>query len=89
MVSHYLLCYDIADPKRLQRVYRACCKVGIPFQYSVFCVTCDEQRIKDVLKTLEGLIDAAEDDVRVYRISTPDAIITLGESLMPDDILLL
>jgi len=86
---HYLLCYDIADPKRLQRVYRACCKVGVPFQYSVFYITGDEQLIASVIETLNSFIDDSEDDVRVYQISTPDAIISLGETLLPEDILLL
>ena len=36
MRSVYLVAYDIADPKRLQKVYRKMCGHGDPLQYSVF-----------------------------------------------------
>lgn len=32
----YLVCYDVRDPRRLQRVHRHLLAVGIPLQYSVF-----------------------------------------------------
>ena len=32
----YLIGYDIADPKRLQRIYRRMTKYAPPIQYSIF-----------------------------------------------------
>jgi CRISPR-associated endonuclease Cas2 len=36
MRTCYLVAYDIADPKRLQRVHRTMRGYGDPLQYSVF-----------------------------------------------------
>jgi len=32
----YLLCYDVADDKRLRRTHKKMCGFGTPMQYSVF-----------------------------------------------------
>ena len=32
----FLVCYDVADAKRLRRTYRKMCGLGDPVQYSVF-----------------------------------------------------
>jgi len=36
MRSVYLVCYDVADDKRLRHTYRKMCGFGDPVQYSVF-----------------------------------------------------
>ena len=36
MRSVYLVCYDVADDKRLRRTYKKMCGFGDPVQYSVF-----------------------------------------------------
>ena len=36
MRSVYLVCYDVADEKRLRRTHRKMCGFGDPVQYSVF-----------------------------------------------------
>lgn len=36
MRSVYLLCYDVADDKRLRRTHKKMCGFGDPVQYSVF-----------------------------------------------------
>jgi len=36
MRSVYLVCYDVADDKRLRQTYRKMCGFGDPVQYSVF-----------------------------------------------------
>ncbi len=36
MRSVYLLCYDVADPKRLRRTYKKMRGFGVPLQFSVF-----------------------------------------------------
>ena len=36
--ARYLVTYDIADPKRLSRLFRFMKKQGVPLQYSVFLV---------------------------------------------------
>lgn len=83
---HYLLCYDISDPKRLGRIYRRCCKYGTPFQYSVFHLHCSAKVLEDLLDAIEKLIDPSSDDVRAYAISSVKEITTLGEALLPEGI---
>ncbi|MDZ7617687.1 MAG: CRISPR-associated endonuclease Cas2 [Patescibacteria group bacterium] len=36
MRSVFLVCYDVADDKRLRRAYKTMCGYGHPVQYSVF-----------------------------------------------------
>lgn len=36
MRNVYLLCYDVADDKRLRKTYKKMCGFGVPVQYSVF-----------------------------------------------------
>ncbi|MDY0170276.1 MAG: CRISPR-associated endonuclease Cas2 [Thermoguttaceae bacterium] len=36
MRSVYLVCYDVADDKRLRRTYKTMCGYGDPVQYSIF-----------------------------------------------------
>ena len=37
----WLVCYDIAEPRRLARVWRAVREFGVPLQYSVFWARLD------------------------------------------------
>ena len=42
----YLVCYDIADPKRLRHIHKVCQGYGEPWQYSVFfCVLKEIDRV--------------------------------------------
>ena len=36
MRSVYLVCYDVADDKRLRKTYKKMCGFGEPMQYSIF-----------------------------------------------------
>jgi len=36
MRNVYLVCYDVADEKRLRKAYKKMCGFGDPLQYSVF-----------------------------------------------------
>lgn len=83
---HYLVCYDISSPRRLQKVGRISRRYGTPFQYSVIYFYGSEQELDDFLDELESVIDDSEDDIRAYRINSVDSIITLGEPLLPEGI---
>jgi CRISPR-associated protein Cas2 len=57
MRTTYIVCYDIADEKRLRRVFKACCNFGNHLQFSVF--ECDlspgeriemEQELSEIIK---------------------------------------
>jgi CRISPR-associated protein Cas2 len=78
-----LLCYDIRDPRRLQRVYRRARRCGLPLQYSVFYLETTRARLNQLLEQIAAVIDASEDDVRVYNIGGLGEIQSIGEPIVP------
>lgn len=84
----YLIAYDIADPRRLSRVHRALKKQGLPVQYSVFTVVMKRKVLLRLLGHIEQLIQAAEDDVRCYRLPERSDISALGQQYFPEDVML-
>jgi len=45
----YLISYDIADPRRLQRVHAFLRRHALPVQYSVFLARLSERRLVGLL----------------------------------------
>lgn len=62
-MDSYLVCYDIADPKRLRRVARACEDYGYRKQYSVFLVRVSATDFVRLRSRLYELIDLNADQV--------------------------
>lgn len=63
MRTNYIVTYDIRDPKRLRRVFRACKDYGMHLQLSVFeCDLTAAEKI-DFESRLRGLINSAEDQI--------------------------
>lgn len=87
-VSQYLIAYDIAESKRLQRVHRQLKKQGLPVQYSVFSVVLSQVQLIRLLDVIKQLIDEKEDDLRCYSLPGSIDCITLGKQFFPDDVLL-
>lgn len=85
----HLLAYDIADPARLQRVHRSVRAAGIPLQYSVFLVPGRPRDIDNLLDELAGIIEPAEDDIRVYPLPHRLHVQRLGRQHLPEGIALL
>ena len=83
----YLICYDIANPRRLQRVHRALSRVALAVQYSVFVAPFTEGELGRVWDRLACEINPKEDDIRAYPIE-PETLVTRGVSLFPEGILL-
>ena len=59
----YLVCYDIADPKRLRRVARLLEGVGVRLQYSVFECPLDELNFERIKADLRKEINSEQDQV--------------------------
>lgn len=78
MKAPYLVCYDIAEPTRLSRVYKLMKGKGIHLQYSVFyCLLTWPELIK--LKTeLSEIINHKEDDIRIYPLPSDNKVIVMG-----------
>ena len=79
----FLLAYDIADPKRLQRVHRAVSVAGIPIQYSVFLVPATPIAIDALLVTLDAIIEPTRDDIRVYPLPARLEVSRYGRQHLP------
>ncbi|MCC7106221.1 MAG: CRISPR-associated endonuclease Cas2 [Chloroflexi bacterium] len=65
MRTRYLVCYDVADPKRLERTFRKLNGFGAPVQYSVF--VCDLAAKERVLleAALTEILNLKEDRVLI------------------------
>ncbi|WP_208029762.1 CRISPR-associated endonuclease Cas2 [Rhabdothermincola sediminis] len=65
----WLITYDIADDRRREAVAALLAAWGARVQYSVFeCEFPDATVAADILHRVEELIDALDDQVRVYRL---------------------
>ena len=66
----YLVCYDIANTKRLQKLARALEKIMIRVQYSVFVAPAASQStLFEIIGTINDIINEQSDDVRIYTIA--------------------
>ena len=82
----YLVCYDISDPKRWRRIFRAMKGYGEHWQYSVFfCVLKEIDRVR-MQSELETELNLKADqciiiDLGADEESAREAVAVLGESL--------
>ena len=84
--KHWLLAYDISDPKRLRRIHAYMSKCAWPLQYSVFGLEMSELRLRDVLDDLGQLMDPTRDDIRVYHLPQRCKVWTLGRGPLADGV---
>jgi len=69
MKFNALICYDIADNKRLAKVAKNLEKVSIRIQKSIFYyIEATTDDIKEIVEILNKIIDKEEDDVRIYKV---------------------
>lgn len=69
----HLVCYDIKNNRRLQRIHRFLKNQGITLQYSVFLLYLKASECEALVEQLRLLIDESCDDVRVYTLpAQPD-----------------
>jgi CRISPR-associated protein Cas2 len=65
MRQRYLVTYDIRDPKRLRRTFKAMRGFGDPLQYSVFQCDLSEHEKVALRAALSAIIKADEDQVLI------------------------
>ncbi len=80
----HLICYDIADPRRLGRVYRYLSTRATPLQYSVFVARLSRRAVEEIAREVDSLIEPSEDDVRLYPLPHTLHVIGLGRSILPE-----
>ncbi len=77
----YIVAYDIADKKRLQKIHRMLKKEGMAVQKSVFFVHGDEKSLNGLLGKLETVMNPGKDDIRAYPVTHPGEVWTTGGPL--------
>lgn len=82
-MTDYIICYDIAQPRRLGRVFRFLKKYAAPLQYSVFLFSGDDRQLDRCLAGAARLIDAEEDDLRAYPLPARGLKARLGKPALP------
>jgi len=76
--ANYLVCYDITEPRRLNRVYKFIKGMGLHIQYSVFHCKPTWPKLLELKEKLSRLIDEKEDDIRIYPLPTEEKVIVMG-----------
>ena len=79
----YLICYDVADPKRLRHTAKICESFGSRLQFSVFESSLDDLMLKKLQSQLDAVINHSCDQVLFVDMgaddeSTPMNIAFLG-----------
>ncbi len=74
----YLIAYDIADARRLQRVHRFLRTRAWMLQKSVYLCRLDRAGLEDIRRGLRKLTDPAADDIRAYAVQPPGRHWTSG-----------
>lgn len=84
MTRHkFLICYDIADAKRLRHVARVCESYGSRIQFSVFESSLSPTMLAQLKTELDAIINHDNDQVMFVNLgrdddSTPFSIHTIG-----------
>ncbi|MPM97624.1 CRISPR-associated endoribonuclease Cas2 [bioreactor metagenome] len=63
MRSTYLVCYDVADDKRLRKVSKTCSNFGDHLQFSIFECDLNASEKIELETILTGIINHMEDQV--------------------------
>lgn len=73
MKNHYLIMYDIADPKRLQNVHKMVRGYGDPVQYSVFIGQLSERDLSVLREKLYDMINHKDDQIIIIKLGAVDS----------------
>ena len=68
MRTTYLICYEIANDKRLRRVFKVCKDYGVHLQYSVFESDLSPAEKTELERKLALEINAREDQVLFFEL---------------------
>jgi len=74
----YLICYDIASPKRLQRLHKKVSAVAVMIQYSVYFAELNQREVALIIEEIRDCILTSEDDVRLYPLPRDVQLDALG-----------
>jgi CRISPR-associated protein Cas2 len=66
--SLFLICYDVSSPRRLYRVRKYLLGFKVGGQKSFFECWLTAAELRDVSRTLNGLLDLAEDRAHIFQL---------------------
>lgn len=78
MKENYLVCYDIADEKRLRNVFKYIKQFGLHLQYSVFYCRFTWKELEKFKAGLKEIIDRKKDDIRIYPLPSELKVLIMG-----------
>ena len=83
----YVICYDLTDDRRRQRLANTLLDYGERVQESVFVAHLDDELHRRMLERIERLIDEAVDRVHVFTLcgACEGKTRVLGTGRMPED----
>ena len=82
-----LICYDIANRSRLQRVHRRVRCQARRLQQLVYFFRGNQTELKALIKDLTQIIKKSEDDIRIYPLAASQPILWFGQQPYPEDIM--
>jgi CRISPR-associated protein Cas2 len=84
MENFWLVCYDIACPKRLRRVERICEDFGFRAQDSVFACAVTPEQLITLENRLKRVMLVSEDSLRCYPLCERDqnSVSSVGHDLL-------
>lgn len=77
--KHFLICYDITHPKRLQRLHRLVSNQCFQLQYSVYYATLYPKQMDELIQKIEKIINRHHDDVRIYETLPLEQSFVIGK----------
>lgn len=86
-MKEFLICYDITDPRRLNRIASCLTKSSLRIQKSIFIFKGSFKLFNEVLRQVLTKLDASKDDLRVYEITHRNSV-HLGLSVLEEGILI-
>lgn len=86
MSQHFLLAYDIRDPKRLAKVAKVMENYGVRVQKSIFEAALDTSAVQQLRRDVVQVLDLDEDGVKLFPLCERcrQRITVFGEGEQPD-----
>ncbi|MDW8324871.1 MAG: CRISPR-associated endonuclease Cas2 [Burkholderiales bacterium] len=84
----WIIAYDIADPRRLNRVHRFISQQAAPVQYSIYTLEAAPRAIERLCAELQAYIHPRADDVRIYPLPRWARIMHIGRRPLPEGLAL-
>ncbi|HET8546499.1 MAG TPA: CRISPR-associated endonuclease Cas2 [Bryobacteraceae bacterium] len=83
----FVICYDVSDDARRERLASALLDFGPRIQESVFVATLDEELLERMLKRVRQVVDSSEDAVHVFAMcaACERRIEVIGRAAVPED----